>query len=129
MSPADDGRADCWRFFIPAFLGAHKEYFHTYFLYLQDLNEAHGVVAELHSKFFGLPHMFAVVKLLGSRSLPWLVRALLDYLSQKVNCMGPSLSHSFDIICSILQGIKIRVPFHKHCGVFNFLLLFKCHSS
>jgi len=28
--------------------------------------------------------MFAVVKLLGSRSLPWLVRALLDFLSQKV---------------------------------------------
>lgn len=34
--------------------------------------------------FFGLPHMLAVVKLLGSRSLPWLVRALLDFLSQKV---------------------------------------------
>lgn len=54
-----------------------------------DLNEAHGVVAELHSKFFGLPHMFAVVKLLGSRSLPWLVRALLDYLSQKILMMEP----------------------------------------
>jgi cytoplasmic FMR1 interacting protein len=45
---------------------------------------AHGVVGELHSRFFGLPHMLAVVKLLGSRSLPWLVRALLDFLSQKV---------------------------------------------
>ncbi len=45
---------------------------------------AHGIVGDLHSNFFGLPHMFAVVKLLGSRSLPWLVRALLDFLSQKV---------------------------------------------
>jgi hypothetical protein len=47
---------------------------------------AHGNVGDLHSNFFGLPHMFAVVKLLGSRSLPWLVRALLDFLSQKVWC-------------------------------------------
>lgn len=46
---------------------------------------AHGHMAELHNSFFGLPHMFALVKLLGSRSLPWLVRALLDNLSQKVN--------------------------------------------
>lgn len=73
---------------------ADKEEFHACVLCLQDLNEAHGVVAELHSKFFGLPHMFAVVKLLGSRSLPWLVRALLDYLSQKVNCIDPSSNKS-----------------------------------
>lgn len=51
----------------------------------QDLNIAHGHMAELHNNFFGLPHMFALVKLLGSRSLPWLVRALLDNLSQKVS--------------------------------------------
>ncbi|CAM6019075.1 unnamed protein product [Sphagnum balticum] len=50
----------------------------------QDLNRAHGSFTELHSKFFGLPHMLAVLKLVGPRSLPWLVRALLDYLSQKV---------------------------------------------
>jgi cytoplasmic FMR1 interacting protein len=66
----------------------------TYVLCLQDLNEAHGVVAELHSKFFGLPHMFAIVKLLGSRSLPWLVRALLDHLSQKATFMELSISQS-----------------------------------
>ncbi|CAK9264816.1 unnamed protein product [Sphagnum jensenii] len=52
-----------------------------------DLNEAHGTFTELHSKFFGLPHMFAVLKLVGSRSLPWLVHALLDYLSQKVSSL------------------------------------------
>lgn len=51
---------------------------------LQVLNVAHGNMADLHSSFFGLPHMLALVKLLGSRSLPWLVRALLDFLSQKV---------------------------------------------
>nr|PNR59501.1 hypothetical protein PHYPA_002292 [Physcomitrium patens] len=63
-----------------------------------DLNEAHGVVAELHSKFFGLPHMFAVVKLLGSRSLPWLVRALLDYLSQKILVMEPWVEDLRDLM-------------------------------
>jgi cytoplasmic FMR1 interacting protein len=31
--------------------------------------------------------MFAVLKLVGSRSLPWLVHALLDYLSQKVSSL------------------------------------------
>jgi hypothetical protein len=56
--------------------------------YFQDLNLAHAQMAELHNKFFGLPHMFALVKLLGSRSLPWLVRALLDNLSQKVSSIG-----------------------------------------
>ena len=61
------------------------------FCYFQDLNLAHAHVAELHNKFFGLPHMFALVKLLGSRSLPWLVRALLDNLSQKVS----SVKHIF----------------------------------
>jgi len=35
--------------------------------------------------------MFAVVKLLGSRSLPWLVRALLDFLSQKISVMEPRI--------------------------------------
>jgi hypothetical protein len=57
--------------------------------YFQDLNLAHAQMAELHNKFFGLPHMFALVKLLGSRSLPWLVRALLDNLSQKVSNIRP----------------------------------------
>lgn len=56
-----------------------------------DLNLAHAQMAELHNKFFGLPHMFALVKLLGSRSLPWLVRALLDNLSQKVANMEPGI--------------------------------------
>ncbi|KAF9611083.1 hypothetical protein IFM89_026967 [Coptis chinensis] len=49
----------------------------------QDLNVAHQSFARLHSGFFGVPHIFAIVRLLGSRSLPWLVRALLDYISNK----------------------------------------------
>ena len=28
--------------------------------------------------------MFSIVRLLGSRSLPWLIRALLDHISNKV---------------------------------------------
>jgi len=65
-------------------LSHHHHHHHHLFYSVQDLNEAHGTFTELHSKFFGLPHMFAVLKLVGSRSLPWLVHALLDYLSQKV---------------------------------------------
>ncbi|XP_022745567.1 protein PIR isoform X1 [Durio zibethinus] len=49
-----------------------------------DLNSAHQSFARLHSGFFGIPHMISVVKLLGSRSLPWLIRALLDHISNKV---------------------------------------------
>lgn len=39
----------------------------------------------LYRDFFGIPHMFAVVKLLGSRSLPAMIRALLDHISSKVS--------------------------------------------
>ncbi|KAF7142617.1 hypothetical protein RHSIM_Rhsim05G0168900 [Rhododendron simsii] len=52
--------------------------------YADDLNSAHQSFARLHSGFFGMPHMFSVVRLLGSRSLPWLIRALLDHVSNKV---------------------------------------------
>lgn len=70
---------------------------------------AHGHMAELHKNFFGLPHMFALVKLLGSRSLPWLVRALLDNLSQKVSNFlyifpfSPSRMFSYMLHCKGLN--------------------------
>nr|XP_027091993.1 protein PIR-like [Coffea arabica] len=51
----------------------------------QDLNSAYQSFARLHSGFFGIPHMYSIVRLLGSRSLPWLIRALLDHLSNKVH--------------------------------------------
>ncbi|KAK1265836.1 Protein PIR [Acorus gramineus] len=53
----------------------------------QDLDVAYQNHAELYSGFFGLPHMFAIVKLLGSRSLPWLIRALLDHVSYKMTTL------------------------------------------
>ncbi|KAK1289607.1 Protein PIR [Acorus calamus] len=52
-----------------------------------DLDVAYQNHAELYSGFFGLPHMFAIVKLLGSRSLPWLIRALLDHVSYKMTTL------------------------------------------
>ncbi|KAB5512115.1 hypothetical protein DKX38_029143 [Salix brachista] len=55
----------------------------------QELNSAHQSFARLHSGFFGIPHMFSVVRLLGSRSLPWLIRALLDHISNKVTTLEP----------------------------------------
>ncbi|XP_010549637.1 PREDICTED: protein PIR [Tarenaya hassleriana] len=58
----------------------------------QDLNAAHQSFARLHSGFFGIPHVFAVVKLLGSRSLPWLIRALLDHISDKITTLEPMIS-------------------------------------
>ncbi|XP_048136485.1 protein PIR isoform X3 [Rhodamnia argentea] len=58
----------------------------------QDLNSAHQSFARLHSGFFGMPHMFSMVKLLGSRSLPWLIRALLDHISNKITTIEPMLT-------------------------------------
>ncbi|KAK4774504.1 hypothetical protein SAY86_009439 [Trapa natans] len=58
----------------------------------QDLNSAHQSFARLYSGFFGIPHMFAIVKLLGQRSLPWLIRALLDHISNKVTTLEPMIS-------------------------------------
>ncbi|KAJ4956396.1 hypothetical protein NE237_013179 [Protea cynaroides] len=58
----------------------------------QDLNIAHQSFARLHSGFFGIPHMFSIVRLLGPRSLPWLIRALLDYISNKITALEPMIS-------------------------------------
>ncbi|KAK4429686.1 protein PIR [Sesamum alatum] len=58
----------------------------------QDLNSAYQSFARLHSAFFGMPHMYSIVRLLGSRSLPWLIRALLDHLSNKITTLEPMIS-------------------------------------
>ncbi|KAL7586887.1 hypothetical protein Lser_V15G35727 [Lactuca serriola] len=58
----------------------------------QELNNAHQSFAKLHSGFFGLPHMFSIVRLLGSRSLPWLIRALLDHISTKITNLEPMVT-------------------------------------
>ncbi|XP_055960933.1 protein PIR isoform X2 [Mercurialis annua] len=58
----------------------------------QELNSAHQAFARLHSGFFGIPHMFSVVRLLGSRSLPWLIRALLDHISNKLTTLEPLIA-------------------------------------
>ncbi|KAG6751838.1 hypothetical protein POTOM_044048 [Populus tomentosa] len=58
----------------------------------QELNSAHQSFARLHSGFFGIPHMFSTVRLLGSRSLPWLIRALLDHISNKVSTLEPMIT-------------------------------------
>ncbi|GLT59708.1 hypothetical protein SLA2020_325130 [Shorea laevis] len=58
----------------------------------QDLNSAHQSFARLHSGFFGIPHMFSIVRLLGSRSLPWLIRALLDHVSNKIATLEPMIT-------------------------------------
>ncbi|KAL7118012.1 hypothetical protein ACP275_03G108900 [Erythranthe tilingii] len=58
----------------------------------QDLNSAYQSYARLHSAFFGLPHMYSTVRLLGSRSLPWLIRALLDHLSNKITTLEPLIT-------------------------------------
>lgn len=56
-----------------------------------DLNIAYAALSQLYSKFFGLPHLFAIAKLLGS-SLPWLIRAVLDLLSQKIMTLEPRIA-------------------------------------
>ncbi|KAJ0553699.1 putative cytoplasmic FMR1-interacting, CYRIA/CYRIB, Rac1 binding domain-containing protein [Helianthus annuus] len=57
-----------------------------------ELNSAHQSFARLHSGFFGLPHMFSIVRLLGTRSLPWLIRALLDHISTKITTLEPMIT-------------------------------------
>lgn len=58
----------------------------------QDLNSAYQSFARLHSAFFGMPHMYSIVRLLGSRSLPWLIRALLDHVSNKITTLEPTIT-------------------------------------
>lgn len=58
----------------------------------QDLNLAYENLAALYSEFFGLPHMFAIVQLIGPRSLPWIVRALLDHISTKISTIVPKIA-------------------------------------
>ncbi|CAN6460531.1 unnamed protein product [Victoria cruziana] len=62
----------------------------------QELNSAYQGFAQLHSEFFGLPHVCAITKLLGSRSIPWVIRGLLDLLTTKIATLEPKLT--------ILQG-------------------------
>ncbi|OAY64583.1 Protein PIR [Ananas comosus] len=57
-----------------------------------DLNLAYQSLAGLYHEFFGIPHMFAVVKLLGFRSLPGIIRALLDHISSKITSMVPKIT-------------------------------------
>lgn len=57
----------------------------------QDLNEAFHNLAGMYSGFFGIPHMFAVVQLVGLRSLPWIIRAILDHIAIKVNVVIPKI--------------------------------------
>ncbi|XVF37795.1 hypothetical protein REPUB_Repub20aG0041600 [Reevesia pubescens] len=42
-----------------------------------------GSLAIEHSRFFRIPHMIFIAKLLGSRSLPLLIQALVDHISDK----------------------------------------------
>ncbi|GJV59742.1 protein PIR [Tanacetum coccineum] len=58
----------------------------------QELNSARQSLARLHSGFFGLPHMFSIVRLLGSRSLPWFIRALLDHISTTITTLEPMVT-------------------------------------
>ncbi|KAH9784216.1 protein PIR [Citrus sinensis] len=73
----------------------------------QDLNSAHQSFARLHSGFFGIPHMFSIVRLLGSRSLPWLIRALLDHISNKITTLEP-----------LIMGLQETLP--KSIGLLHF---------
>lgn len=73
----------------------------------QDLNSAHQSFARLHSGFFGIPHMFSIVRLLGSRSLPWLIRALLDHMSNKITTLEP-----------MITGLQETLP--KSIGLLHF---------
>lgn len=57
-----------------------------------DLTMAYQGLAGLYRDFFGVPHMFAVVKLLGSRSLPAIIRALLDHISSKITGLLPKIN-------------------------------------
>ncbi|KAL9233414.1 hypothetical protein vseg_008421 [Gypsophila vaccaria] len=64
----------------------------------QDLNSAHQSFTRLHNGFFGMPHMFSIVRLLGPRSLPWLIRALLDHISNKISSLEPMISGLQDML-------------------------------
>lgn len=73
----------------------------------QDLNSAHQSFARLHGGFFGIQHMYSIVRLLGSRSLPWLIRALLDHISNKIATLEP-----------MIAGLQEALP--KSIGLLSF---------
>uniref|UniRef100_A0A2P2KUC2 Protein PIR n=1 Tax=Rhizophora mucronata TaxID=61149 RepID=A0A2P2KUC2_RHIMU len=73
----------------------------------QELNSAHQSFARLHSGFFGIAHMFSIVRLLGSRSLPWLIRSLLDHISNKLTTLEP-----------MIMGLQDALP--KSIGLLSF---------
>lgn len=73
----------------------------------QELNSAHQSFARLYSGFFGIPHVFSIVRLLGSKSLPWLIRALLDHISYKITSLEP-----------IITGLREALP--KSIGLLPF---------
>ena len=78
--------------------------FHSHLiLSWQELNSAHQSFARLHSGFFGIPHMFSVVRLLGSRSLPWLIRALLDHITNKVRDAFENLVYVYLLTLNVMK--------------------------
>lgn len=48
---------------------------------------AYQCLAGSYSEFFGIPHITSIVKLIGSRSLPLIIRALLDHIAVKVGSL------------------------------------------
>lgn len=73
----------------------------------QELNSAHQSFARLYSGFVGIPHVLSIVRLLGSKSLPWLIRALLDHISTKIATLEP-----------IISGLREALP--KSIGLLPF---------
>ncbi|GAA0138862.1 scaffold/adaptor protein [Lithospermum erythrorhizon] len=64
----------------------------NFFCGTEDLNLAYQSFARLYCGFFGIPHMHSIVRLLGQRSLPWLIRALLDHISNKITILEPMIA-------------------------------------
>ncbi|XP_078441899.1 transcription activator [Wolffia australiana] len=58
----------------------------------EEFNRAHKSFSGLYGGFFGIEHMSAIVRLLGPRSLPWLIRAMLDHTSNKITEMVPKVA-------------------------------------
>jgi len=87
---------------------------------------AYQSLVGLYYEFFGIPHMTAVVKLIGSRSLPWIIRALLDHIATKVS----SYKSHFSFLEKVAKIFTLRgtVQFSPSFHSFQFLLRFFSHQ-
>ncbi|GBG76995.1 hypothetical protein CBR_g23326 [Chara braunii] len=89
------------------------------FLYgTHELNAAYSFLAEVDGCYFGLPHMQALVKLVGPHSLPLLIQACLQHLTHLVTSVLPS--HMMELLPRMPEDLAMPPLNSAPLGCLNF---------